>query len=143
MGKALLITLVIVILLIGAAGAYLAWTQRPLEQTEEDVGIIMRTLVLLEHEDAWLKADDRDCESEEKLSLYCALRQASIDVTGDFRHRAAALQEVRHSIDELHPDNDFAHRLMDFNNSPDVTLEDVHYVLRHALVNLEQKWNTR
>ena len=129
--------------MVASGMVYIAWQQQPHDQTEYDVGIIMRTLVLLEHESQWSKRDDRKCESDETLSLYCALRQASIDVTGDFQHRSAALQEVRLSIDELHPDNEYAHRLMDFNNSPDVAFEDVHYVLRHALVNLEQKWNER
>ncbi len=128
MGKAFLIGLAILVLIFGAGAAYLAWEQRPREQTVEDAGIIMRTLVLLEYKEAWLKEDDRDCRSDEALSLYCALRQASIDVAGTFHHRAAALQKVRNSIDELHPDNDFSHRLMDFNNDPDVSLEDVHYV---------------
>lgn len=114
-------------------------TNRPLPETEHDVEILKRTLVLLKDTESWSKNDDRRCEPEEtQLSLYCALRQASLDVTGEFQHRAAALQEVRYAIDAARPDHGYAHRLMDYNNDPTVTLDDVHRMLRKAIEALEK-----
>jgi hypothetical protein len=46
---------------------------------------------------------------------------------------------VRRAIDEIRQDNDYEHRLQDFNNAPDVTLEDVHVVLHRAMEQLKSK----
>ena len=101
-------------------------------------------MVLLNDTEAWSKSDDRRCEAEEiQRSLYCALRQASMDVSGAFHHRAAVLQQVRYAIDAMKPNNAYEHRLMDFNNDPTVTLDDVHLMLRKSIDALEQNGRER
>ena len=126
------------LVLMGVLAAYVYITNRPLPQTEHDVAILERTLVLLNDTEAWSKSDDRRCEPEEiQQSLYCALRQASTDVSGAFQHRAAALEQVRYAIDAMKPNNAYEHRLMDFNNDPTVTLDDVHLMLRKSIYALE------
>lgn len=125
------------VLLFAAFVGYVAVINRPLPQNENDVPILQRTLVLLEHESAWSKEDDRNCDpAATRLSLYCALQKASIEITGEFHHRTAALQAVRRAIDAARPDNRYAHRLRDFNNAPDVTLETVHAVINKAIAEL-------
>lgn len=129
---------ILLLLLVGFV-TFVAAINRPLPQNEYDVPILIRTMEILDEEAVWDRNDDRECESEKtQLSLYCALRQASIEVAGEFHHRAAALQEVRYLIDVVKPDNNYDHRLMDFNNDPTVTLVDVHELLREAIERLQQ-----
>ena len=137
MKRALFAILGVMLFLVLALTARIMVRNRPLPPTASDVPIVERTLVLLENEATWSKDDARQCESNTNgLSLYCALRQASLDVTGEFHHRAAALQAVRHAVDAMYP-ADYAHRLQDFNNRPDITLSDVRAVLFRAMAALE------
>lgn len=117
--------------------AYVLYTNRPLPANEFDLPILERTLVLLADGSRWSKQGDRNCSpDDEGLSLYCALQEASLEIAGEFHHRAASLQAVRHAIDAVRPDADYAHRLMDFNNSPSTSFEDVHEVIRRAMEEL-------
>ncbi len=117
---------------------------KSLPQNQYDVAILEQTLVLLENPDNWSKNDDRKCLPEKvKLSLYCALKQASIEVNGKFNHRAAALQQIRYTIDEVKPNNSYRHRLRDYNNDPSVTLEEVHFLLQKSIKVLQKKWKER
>jgi hypothetical protein len=55
---------------------------------------------------------------------------------GEFKHRGGAMQEMRFVIDEIAPNHDkYHHRLMDYNNDPTTTFEDV----RKAFMLLEQR----
>ena len=130
-----------VMVLILAFGGYVYVQNRPLPMNEHDVPILERTIALLAEERSWSKRDDRSCDpQQEKLSLYCALRGASIEVTGEFRHRSAALQEVRYTIEELNPDVDYAHRLMDYNNDRGTTFADLHALLEKSVTRLKARW---
>lgn len=134
MWKILLYAVLAVLLAAGALVGYVLVTNRPLPANEHDPAILERTIELLASEDVWSRQDTRQCPAGQgKLSLYCALRQASIEVTGGFEHRAAALQEVRYAIDRARPEADYAHRLRDYNNDPGVSLADVHAMLEEAL----------
>jgi len=129
------LTLVIV---LGAFVGYVVWQNRPLAQTQQDADILRATLELLSVEAQWARDCDRKCaETSETLTLYCALRSASIALTGEYRHRAAALQAVRRAIESARPNQDYSHRLMDFNNDPGVTFTDLRSVLESALAELE------
>ena len=139
MKKFLTTALLVVVLSMTAFAGYVYYINQPLPQDENDVVIIERTIELLSDETQWSKEDDRTCGPEKDgVSLYCALRQASIDVTGEFRHRAAALQEVRYAIQRATPGVEYAHRLMDYNNSPATSFEGMHAVLRDALDRLHE-----
>ena len=63
----------------------------------------------------------------ETYSLYCALEQASKEISKKFEHRGAAMQQAaRFVIDEdLAKGNHYEHRLMDYNNDPKTTFADV------------------
>ncbi len=97
----------------------------------QDVQILEIANRLLSGETLWNRADTRRCPSRAtQLSLFCALRQACIQVLGRYDHRRAALQEVRFVIDER--GKDYEHRLMGFNNDPSTSFQDVKAVLRAA-----------
>lgn len=127
-------------LLVTAFAGYVYVINLPLPQTEYDVAILERAIELLADEDDWSKQDDRTCgPNKEGLSLYCALRRASVEVAGEFEHRAAALQEVRYEIERQNPTTEYAHRLMDYNNDESTRFEDMHTMLRNALDELKSK----
>jgi hypothetical protein len=99
-----------------------------------DAGILRRARELLASEAAWDRQDDRACaRTDGVLSLYCALRQATVDVTGGFHHRRPALQAARRIVAERSVGRDYAHRLQDYNNDPRTSLADLHALLDEAL----------
>lgn len=101
--------------------------------TETDLAILDAALTYLEDEAHWDRADDRDCRpGDVTFSLFCALERASRDVTGEYRHRRTALQETRFAVEAATQGRDYDHRLMDFNNDPETTLEDVRGVIESA-----------
>ena len=95
--------------------------------TKSDVEIVKRAREILSSSAKWNRADNRKCPDGAKtFSLYCALEAATKEVTGDFAHRGAAMQEARFVIDEIAPNaKGYHHRLMDYNNDPTTTFADV------------------
>ena len=95
--------------------------------SKSDVQIVQKARQILNSPEKWNRADNRRCPvTEAKLSLYCALEEATYEVTQDFAHRGAAMQEARFVIDDdLAPGNHYHHRLMDYNNDPHTTFADV------------------
>lgn len=96
--------------------------------TESDVRIIRITKNLLSDEKYWNKEDDRNCDDDlanKSYSLYCALRMSSLEVEEKYNHRNAALQKLRHLINEKYPNRKWNHRLMDFNNMKETEYEDI------------------
>ena len=100
--------------------------------TKDDVRIVERAREILDVPSKWNRADTRVCPAEAKtFSLDCALEKATRDVTGQFEHRGAAMQEARFVIEEVAPDwHKYDHRLMDYNNDPATTFDDIQKVLR-------------
>lgn len=100
--------------------------------TAADVRIVQRAAKILDSPEKWNRADTRVCKPEAKtFSLYCALEKATDEVTGNFQHRSAAMQEARFVIDEIAPNRkNYHHRLMDYNNDPRTTFADVQRVFQ-------------
>jgi hypothetical protein len=120
-------------LLLAACAAPAVREDRAPPVDENDLRILERADAILASEAAWNRHDDRDCPPRAAAwSLYCALHDASLDVTGGFEHRRAALQEVRFVVEEATRGRDLHHRLMDFNNLPETTFADVKRVLGAA-----------
>ncbi len=100
--------------------------------TSTDLAIIARTRQLLTDSTRWHQTDDRDCEddvTQERWSLFCALKHASLELAGEYNHHNTALQTARFVIDEYWPEHGFEHALMDFNNAPTTEFADVLCVL--------------
>jgi hypothetical protein len=103
--------------------------------TNEDLRILLKADELLKDESSWNRKDDRVCDDDEatgRRSLFCALQKACIEVLGAYDHRRVALQEVRFAVEDVTRDQDFEHRLRDFNNLPSTRLDDIKSVLRVA-----------
>jgi hypothetical protein len=100
--------------------------------TAADVRIVQRAAKILDSPEKWNRADTRACPAEAKtFSLYCALEKATDEVTGNFQHRSAAMQEARFVIDEIAANRkNYHHRLMDYNNDPTTTFAGIQKVFR-------------
>lgn len=95
--------------------------------SRSDVLIVLKARQILSSPEKWNRADNRSCPTTEtKRSLYCALEKATYEVTQNFAHRGAAMQEARFVIDDdLAAHNHYDHRLMNYNNDPHTTFADV------------------
>ena len=105
--------------------------------TPEDLRILERADQILSDSTRWDRADDRVCSpSDTTWSLFCAIQQATAEVLGAYRHEdrigQAATREVRRVIQDLNPGRRFEHRLMDYNNLPTTSFDDIKRVLRLA-----------
>jgi hypothetical protein len=100
--------------------------------TKADLDIVEHARKILDSPAKWNRADTRKCPPDETtFSLYCALERATYEVTGDFAHRGAAMQEARFVIEEVAPDwKKYNHRLMDYNNDPKTTFADIQKVFQ-------------
>jgi hypothetical protein len=100
--------------------------------TKADVRIAQRASEILNSPAKWNRADNRVCPANAKtFSLYCALEKATDEVSGNFEHRGAAMQEARFVIEEVAPDwRKYDHRLMGYNNDPQTTFADIQKVFR-------------
>ena len=100
-----------------------------------DLKIIQKADSILSDSSKWNKQDDRECADDianGKYSLFCALYKASIDVTGVYVHRRAAMQVVRFIVEKYDDRGIKDHRLMDWNNSPKTTFAELKKVLKES-----------
>ena len=107
---------------------------------QDDIRIIQRATDLLTDEKAWNREDNRTCPpNPQKWSLFCALQQATEEISGGVHYRQPALQMAREVLNEVGGSRLGKHRLMDYNNHPDTTLAEVHSLLRTAQTRLEKR----
>ncbi len=111
---------------------------KQLQPTADDLKILQRSIALLPNTTVWNKADDRQCPPNPvKWSMFCALMQATEEVSGGVHYRQPALQAVRETLNEVGGNRMGKHRLMDYNNHPDTTLDEIHQLLKKAQARLE------
>jgi hypothetical protein len=104
---------------------------------EPDLRVLQRTKQLLSDEQSWNRSSSRDCvEKSQSLTLYCAARQASIEVTGGFRHRRPALQILRHEIKVLWPNKEYEHGMAGFNADADISFSDLKRLLDASIATI-------
>lgn len=120
------------ILTLCASAQDITGENRNLVFDSSDLKIIQRADSILASQSIWNKQDDRECSddiSTGRYSLYCALYKASIEITGVYVHRKAAMQIVRFTLEKYENGRVKNHRLMDWNNHPDTTFGEVKKVL--------------
>ena len=122
----------LVLLVVFTAYAYIQ--MKPLDVNQHDARILARTMELLDQEQKWFRNDNRKCsEGSDTISLYCALKQASLEVSGNFEHKAASLHQVRKAIVHYKEGVKYSHPIMDFNNDRAIALSDIQSVLAASL----------
>lgn len=100
---------------------------RELSVTEIDLQIVARATNLLA-EGRWHKADDRVCSDDiarGRFSLFCSIYAASVEVTGEYLHRRPAARALRDAVYEAGEARIDSHTLMDYNNHPETTYQEV------------------
>jgi hypothetical protein len=113
---------------------------RQLPPTPDDLKIIARAIALIPNAEVWSKEDNRQCPpGQTKISLFCAMMLATTEVSGGVHYRQPAMQAVREVLNEVGGDRVKLHRIMDYNNHADTTLEDIHALLRRAEAKLKAR----
>jgi hypothetical protein len=104
-----------------------SWHRARRKLSETDLRIVRRASELLACHSRWNRVDTRTCsQNSNTISLYCALQLASLEVSGRFEHRGAAMQEARLLVDCVAPNRiRYVHRLLDYNNDPETTFADL------------------
>jgi hypothetical protein len=113
---------------------------RQLPPTADDLTIISRAIALIPNTEVWNKEDNRQCPpGQTKISLFCAMMQATTEISGGVHYRQPAMQAVREVLNEVGGNRVKLHRIMDYNNHPDTTLEEIHALLRRAEAKLKAR----
>jgi hypothetical protein len=111
--------------------------------SKTDLEIVARAGNILDSPAKWNRADNRVCPKDAKtVSLYCALEQATLEVTGSFEHRGAVMQEARFAIDKIDGNRDYDHRLMGYNNDKTTTFADIKKVIEETSTRIETRLKT-
>jgi hypothetical protein len=99
-----------------------------------DREIVQRAATMLSSTSVWNRNDNRECPaSATSWSIYCAMEAATLEVTGGVDHRRPAMEVVREIVDDRTKGRPYHHRLMDYNNDPTTTLNDVQSLFHDAL----------
>jgi hypothetical protein len=99
--------------------------------------IVRRAAAILSSTTVWNRADNRECpKNAQTWSIYCAMVEATIQITGGFQHRRPALEVVREIVEERAATRNYQHRLMDYNNDPTTRLSDVQSLFAEALARM-------
>jgi len=103
--------------------------------TADDVAILTAALSRLGSIRGWDRNDDRNCTNDDpgRESLFCMLSAAVEARMGRYHHYQPALDLVRAVISERWRGRYSGHPLMDFNNHPATTIEDIRTALELAL----------
>jgi hypothetical protein len=113
---------------------------KTLPATQDDLQILNRATALLANNAVWNKQDNRQCpKGADKLSVFCALIQATEETSGGYHYRQPAMQAVREAVNEVGGKRVDKHRLMDYNNHPDTTLAKIHTLLQMAQNKVQQR----
>ncbi len=115
-------------------------TEDEVPPSSTDLEIVRRATAILASNDVWDRNDDRACTLDDVTwSLYCALQRGTLEVTGEIHHRQPAMQFVRRIVTEVGADRITNHRLMDFNNHPSTTLEEIRGVFETAEARMSEQ----
>jgi very-short-patch-repair endonuclease len=114
---------------------------RQLPPTRDDLAIIERAIALIPSEAVWNKQDNRQCPAgQQKVSLFCAMMQATTEISGGVHYRQPAMQAVREVLNEVGGERVKLHRIMDYNNHPETTLAEIHALLGKAEAKLKARF---
>jgi hypothetical protein len=115
----------------------------PASASEVDETILRQTRVYLADMAHWDRHDltnmdeaptkGFNCPKVVPRSLFCTLYFASVAAAGDYAHFRPAVEAVRQAIVSARGRGVYRHPLVDFNNDPSTSLQDVHGVLEMAV----------
>jgi hypothetical protein len=101
--------------------------------THDDLAIIERTAGILSDELVWDRSRGRRCASSARTwTLYCALRQATVEETGEFHDRQPAIVITSKVIGDVFRDMSWEDPLVEYNAYDDAILIEMHRLLTMA-----------
>lgn len=101
--------------------------------THQDIAIIEGTAAIMSDERLWDRSDSRRCpEVSQTWTLYCAMRQATVEETGKFHDKQPALVITRKVIGDVFRDMAWENPLIDYNSYDDAILIEMHRLLTMA-----------
>ena len=101
--------------------------------TRQDLEILQRAEEILGDERVWDRSANRQCRpGATTWTLYCALRDATVEVTEEFHDRQPALVILRDVIDGVFREKGFQQPLIDYNTYDDAILVEMHRLLGNA-----------
>ena len=105
-----------------------------------DLEIVQKAAAILSTEDAWNRADNRQCPAgATKWSIYCALEKAELEVAGGLHHRRPAAEVVREIVDQRTAGRNYHHRLMEYNNDATTHLQDLQTLFQEAEAEIKKQ----
>ncbi len=108
--------------------------------TYQDLEILELAEATMSDERVWDRSANRRCSpSAVTWTLYCALRDATVEVTGEFHDRQPALVILREVIDGVFREFAFERPLIDYNTYEDAILVEMHRLLSSAQARVRQQ----
>src|SRR5262245_14068029 len=110
--------------------------------SDTDFRILAKARQILSGPSVWNRHDVRYCEDDAKQnswSLFCALYQASVDVTGKFLPLLPVMMDVRAAIGEITNGQRFDAILKEYNNLESTTYANIATVFDRAEKRLQTK----
>src|ERR1700733_5636701 len=110
---------------------------------KDDLQIVDQAKEILSTPAKWNRVDTdaHECTpTTTTFTLYCALETATTKVSGSFKHRDSAMQEARFLIEsDFEKGKHYQHRLLDYNNDPDVSFADIQRFFDLLKTRIEQQ----
>jgi hypothetical protein len=101
--------------------------------TVDDLEIIEGAMGILNHEIVWDRSANRRCRSGTTTwTLYCALRDATVEVTGEFHEYQPAMVITRAVIKQVFREMQFEQPIIQYNTYEDAILIEMHRLLTMA-----------
>jgi hypothetical protein len=114
-------------------------TAREIPPSALDREILKRAAATISSDAVWNRADNRKCSpTATTWSIYCAVERAEIELAGAAHHRRPAQELVREIIEARTKTKKYEHRLMEYNNDPSTTLDDVRSLFAEAIGRIKQ-----
>ena len=103
-----------------------------------DRDILRRAATTISSDAVWNRADSRKCPATATTwSIYCAVERAEVELAGAAHHRRPAQELVREIIEARTKAEKYEHRLMEYNNDPSTTLDDVRSLFAEAIARIK------
>ncbi len=96
---------------------------------EKDIKVIQKAKHLLSEEKKWSRSYDNQCSELNQYSLFCALKNAQIDIYGKYYHRGNVMKTTRRTIKKIQPQKRFKHPIRDYNQLEEINFNDVQLLL--------------
>lgn len=130
----------VICLLLVCCGFYSMTAQKSVKH-KQAIQVLEKSMNYLAFENSWNNEDDRICEddsAQRSYSLYCALHQSQLDITGKYKHRGLVMKTIRKVVKGKVYQR-YPHIIRDYNNLESTTLDDIKTVIKEAMKLISSK----